>query len=451
MIPLGGAKQRAVLAMLLLNANSVVSADRLIDAVWGGVAPPRATSTLQVYVSTLRALLEPDRRARPADRMIATRSPGYVIRLTDDQLDLLGFERAATDGRRLLEATDYAAAAEQLRAALELWRGPALADLIDQPFVQHETRGLDERRIAALEARIDADLALSRQAELVPELERLIAEHPLRERLRGQLMLALARSGRQAEALAAYQDARAMLVDELGIDPSPQLEELHHAVLAQSELIRAERSAKPVLLYHDGGGIQRTVLLHHDRSPFTIGRLGHNDLAVAWDPEVSRSHARLQYDDGQWVLHDLSRNGSYINGVRIDRPQPLSDADVVLFGRTAVTFRAPSTDRRLTAVDEYAGVTALPQPLQHAVTLDDDERRVLDALVPAATPAGDESTLTAGIARATGLSRVEVEAALASLYRQFAVDNLPFAERIERLIDRARILGLVRTAAWVHQ
>ena len=441
-IRLGGAKQRTVLAMLLLHANHVVSADLLIEAVWGDAATPRAVNTLQVYVSTLRALL--DRRdASPSERMIVTRPPGYLMRLGTEQLDLLQFEELTGTGRRLVEETDYAAASEQLHAALSLWRGPAFADLVDVAHISDAARDLEERRLAALEARIDADLALGRHAELIPELERLTTQQPLREHLRGQLMLALARSGRQADALDAYRATRAMLADELGIDPGPHLQELHQAVLAQDERVRAERGAHSVLLYLDGAGIQRTVTMAAARSTYTVGRLPENDLPLPWDAQVSRFHARLTWVGERWVLEDTSRNGSFVNGVRVDRTCPLSDGDVLRFGRTAVTYRAPSTGRRF-ADTEYAGETALPAPLQRAVHLDATERRVLEALVTIARTGGcrDETALSAAVTADVGGDPAGVGTAMASVFRQFAVDNLPLPERLERLVDRASIVGL---------
>jgi DNA-binding SARP family transcriptional activator len=213
-LPLGGARQRAVLALLLTRPNEVVSTDRLIDDLWGSEPPRTAANTLQYYVSQLRKLIGADR--------IITRPPGYSMRVERDELDLERFES-------LLRRGDV----EALYEALELWRGPALADLAYEPFAQAEIARLEEMRVAALEKRIDADLELGRHAELVGELEKLIAEHPVRERFRGQLMLALYRSGRQVDALAAYQAARSMLVEQLGIEPGPALQELERGMLRQ--------------------------------------------------------------------------------------------------------------------------------------------------------------------------------------------------------------------------
>ena len=224
-LQLGGTRQRAVLALLLTHANEIVSSDRLIDGLWAGELPASATNTLQGYISHLRKALGED--------VIETRAPGYGIRVGPGELDLDRFEQAVERGRGQLDAGETGAAAHTLREALALWRGKALADFAFESFAQGEIARLEELRLAALEKRIDAELALGRESELVGELERLVVEHPLRERVRGQLMLALYRSGRQTEALAAYQDARASLVDELGLDPGPALQELERAMLRQ--------------------------------------------------------------------------------------------------------------------------------------------------------------------------------------------------------------------------
>src|SRR5438067_3219183 len=210
-VDLGGQKQRALLAMLLLHANEVVSSDRLIDALWEDDPPETAPKALQVHVSQLRKLVGADR--------IETRAPGYVLRVRPDELDLSRFAALRAAG----------SAGE----ALELWRGQPLADFTYVRFAQSDIARLRELQLACREERIEADLAAGRHAEVVGELEALVSELPLRERLRGQLMLALYRSGRQAEALAQYQQARQALVDELGIEPSRELREVHQAILNQ--------------------------------------------------------------------------------------------------------------------------------------------------------------------------------------------------------------------------
>ncbi len=229
LIPLGSAKQRALLAILLLHGNEVVSRDRLINDLWGERPPESASHSLEVYVSRLRKALQPD----GGESLLVTRPGGYALRLGSEQLDLSRFEHLAESGRSALAAGNYDTAAVQLREALSLWRGPALGDLAYEPFARPEAERLEEQRLAALEERIEAELALGRHAALIGELESLSREHPLRERLRGQLMLALYRCGRQAEALEAYRKTRHHLLDELGIDPSPALRRLEQAILRQ--------------------------------------------------------------------------------------------------------------------------------------------------------------------------------------------------------------------------
>jgi DNA-binding SARP family transcriptional activator len=235
-IPLGSRKQRAVLAILLLRANEVVSYDRLIDDLWGECPPPSAPHTLQVYVSRLRSAL---RAAGADDGVIVTRPGGYLIRVGFGKLDLNRFEQLVEDSRRALAAESFDRAADKLRAALALWRGRALADLEFEPFARVEVERLEERRLLAVEDLFEIELRLAKHAAVVPELEVLVAQHPLRERMRGQLMLALYRSGRQAEALAAFQDGRDYLVEELGLEPSGTLRELQLAILSQDGSLEA--------------------------------------------------------------------------------------------------------------------------------------------------------------------------------------------------------------------
>jgi YVTN family beta-propeller protein len=230
-IALGAAKQRALLAVLLLHANEVVSSDRLVDQLWGERAPAKAAKNVQVYVSQLRRLL--------GDGQLETEGRGYVLRLEPGALDAQRFQALLDEGRGALAAGEAKRAAETLREALGLWRGAALADVAYEQFAQAEIARLEELRLAALEERIEADLALGRHAALVAELEGLVRTEPLRERPRGQLMLALYRSGRHAEALEVYQDGRRRLLDELGLEPSRPLQELEQAILRQDEALDA--------------------------------------------------------------------------------------------------------------------------------------------------------------------------------------------------------------------
>lgn len=224
-LEVGAGRQRALLALLLLRAGEVVSTDRLIDALWGERPPASALNSVHIYVSQLRKVL--------GDGRLETRGHGYLLALEAEQLDLGRFERLLREGRELLAGGEAERAAKALRAALALWRGPPLADFGSEPFAHGEIARLEELRLAALEERIEADLALGRHADLVPELGALVREQPLRERLLAQLMLALYRSGRQAEALDAYQQARRTLAEELGLQPGPRLHELERAILRQ--------------------------------------------------------------------------------------------------------------------------------------------------------------------------------------------------------------------------
>jgi DNA-binding SARP family transcriptional activator len=226
-LALGGVRQRAVLALLLLHRNEAVSRDLLVDELWGEQPPPTAAKVLQNCVSALRKELS------GGAETLRTVGGAYELRVSADELDRDRFERLLAEGRAALGADEVEEAADVLRRALDLWRGPPLADFAYERFAQDEITRLEELHVAALEDRIDAELALGHQAELVPELEGLVTRHPLRERLRAQLMLALYRSGRQAEALETYRAARRALLAELGIEPGRALHELERMILEQ--------------------------------------------------------------------------------------------------------------------------------------------------------------------------------------------------------------------------
>jgi DNA-binding SARP family transcriptional activator len=245
-VELGGPRPRALLALLVLEVGSVVPADRLVDELWGEAPPRSAPHLLHVYVSSLRKAFGP---TEGRERLV-TRAPGYRLEAAADEIDARRFERLLADGRRRLAAGDAERASEMLRQALALWRGPALADFTYEPFAQAEIARLEELRVVAREERIEAELGLGHEPEVVGELEALIAENPLRERPRAQLMLALYRSGRQAEALEVYGETRRLLLEELGIEPAPSLKRLEQAILRQdAELERRkarERAPLPV-------------------------------------------------------------------------------------------------------------------------------------------------------------------------------------------------------------
>ncbi len=235
-------KQRSLLAVLLLHADEAVSTDSLIDALWGAEPPDTAAKALQVYVSRLRKLLDPEGR-----ELLVTRPPGYALDLAEHEFDLHRFERLRTEAKHATAEGEPATAERKLREALSLWRGAPLADCAFEPFAQSEIGRLEELHLAAIEERIDATLAIGGAADVVGDLETLVAAHPLRERLRAQLMLALYRDRRQAEALDTYQAARRALVDELGIEPGPELQELERRILRQDpalELPAAVRSTE---------------------------------------------------------------------------------------------------------------------------------------------------------------------------------------------------------------
>ena len=229
-VPAG--KQRALLALLLLNANRTVARDQIVDALWGEDVPDSAVKMIQIHVSQLRKLL-PEPRLR-------TRGAGYMLEVGDGELDLLRFEQMVADARRALIREEAGQARQLLGSALALWRGRSLAEF-SEPFAEHEAPRIEELRLSALEWRIDADLALGHARDVVGELETLVVQHPLRERIRSQHMLALYRSGRQADALASYQAYRRRLDDDLGMEPSSSLRELERLMLRQDASLEPGR------------------------------------------------------------------------------------------------------------------------------------------------------------------------------------------------------------------
>ncbi|MGH2667724.1 MAG: BTAD domain-containing putative transcriptional regulator, partial [bacterium] len=234
-IAVGGGKQHALLAMLLMTPNESVSIDRLVEGLWGSDPPASAANSLYVYVSQLRKQL--------GNELLVNRGHAYSLEVDSMWIDARRFERLVQEGSEQLRAGDPQGAAQTLRDALALCRGAPLADFAYDDFAQGEIERLQALRLAALEDRVEADLTLGRSAALAPELETLVKEHPLRERLRGQLMLALYRSGRQAEALEAYREGRRLLADELGLDPGPRLQELERQILTQDPALDIEPAA----------------------------------------------------------------------------------------------------------------------------------------------------------------------------------------------------------------
>jgi DNA-binding SARP family transcriptional activator len=309
--------QRAALALLALNAGKVVSTDRLVEELWGDCAPANPMNSVQSHISQLRRLLGSDR--------IVTRSPGYLFDLDPDDVDALRFER-------LVKAARVGPAeklADALREALALWRGPALADVGDAAFITVEASKLDELRLAALEDRVDADLALGLHAGLVVELQTLTTEHPLRERLHGQLMIALYRSGRQADALRAYDNARKILSEELGLNPGPDLRNLEAAILAQDSALGAAVRTSDLVAG------RQTVSLGALRCPLPIS-YGADEACVGRDADLSRLNERWKHaqSGNQHAIFIAGEPGIGKTRLTVEFARLAAiDGAVVLFGR----------------------------------------------------------------------------------------------------------------------
>ena len=228
-VPLPKGRGRTLLGVLLLRAGEVVSTDRLIDALWGATPPATVHTALQGHVSKLRRRLEPQRRKEEPHAVLLTRHPGYLLPVEPGQIDAHRFRRLVAEA----DETSPDRAAVLLRAALDMWRGPALVDFVYEPFAQHAIAELEELRLAAVEKRIEADLALGRHQDVIGDLEALVAEQPMRERACELLMLALYRAGRQTQALEVFADARLVLREQLGLDPAPALQRLESLILRQ--------------------------------------------------------------------------------------------------------------------------------------------------------------------------------------------------------------------------
>ena len=272
-LSLGGARQRAVLALMILHENEVVSRDVIVDALWGEEPPATAAKVLQNCVSALRKELP------GGTETLLTRGAGYELRIAPGELDRDRFERLLAEGRAALAAGDHSDAGEQLRKAVALWRGAPLSDFTYERFAQEEITRLEELHIAALEDRIEADLALGRHVELVPELEALVGKHPLRERLRWQLMLALYRAGRQAESLETYRAARRTLLAELGIEPGRALHELERAILEHDPTLDAPVPARAATTAASGArpGRMASSPIHGRDEELALLRAGLDD------------------------------------------------------------------------------------------------------------------------------------------------------------------------------
>ena len=371
-VAVGGPKQRALLAVLVLRRGEVVSSDRLIDAVWGERAPASAVKIVQGYVSQLRRAL--------GEGVLVTRGHGYLLATESCAVDVDRFEGLVGEGRRLLRSGDARGGRELLREGLALWRGPPLADFAYEPFAQGEIARLEEARLAALEDRIDADLALGEHAALVGELEALVQQHPLRERLQGQLMLALYRAGRQADALESYRNARRSLVQELGIEPGRALQELEQAILAHDPTLdvpstrhtrttgaRGRYGRRGGLLLAAGGALLLVAAIAAATVALTGasggGTAAANSVAVI-DPQANRVVAQTPVGaapgsiaagvGGVWVVNTDDHSISNID------PASRRVVRTAGFGDTVDAVAADS--RALWTVDSTRGVASRVDP-----------------------------------------------------------------------------------------
>ena len=348
-LELVGQRQRVVLAVLAMHVGEVVPSERLITYLWGESPPPTAATSLQNAVSQLRKAIGAD--------VVETRTPGYALNAERDAVDARRFERLLSEAR----SADADHRIRLVSDALELWRGPALGEFAYESFAQTEAARLEELRLTAIEERIEAELELGSAAELVGELEAIVREHPLRERPRGQLMLALYRSGRQAEALQAYQDARRMLVEELGIEPTPALQQLHASILRQESALQ----------------------------PQVVPGAGEDQL-------------------GEVVRALLSGRLVHVLG-----PGPSSENGESLAGRLAEAFDTPEEHRGdLTRVSQYVAVTQGIGPLYdqlHDLFVEGDEpgpvERFLATLPELARAHGAEHQLLVTTAYGSSLER----------------------------------------------
>ncbi len=342
----GTPKQRAVLAMLVINRNRAVGVDALIGAVWGESAPTAARASLHSYVSNLRKLVG-------GAGVLASAPPGYRLAVAEDDCDIgrFGAEKAA--GVHAAATGDFERAGRHLSAALEQWRGPVLDDLRDFAFVDPFATALDEERLAVVIARAEAELACGRAGAVIGELEPLVAEHPYREPLWAQLITAYYLAERQSDALEAYRRLKIALADDLGIDPGPTVQGLYERVLRQ-EPLDAQRSAQRAAVVAETVLDQRTKVDGGTASAWLvdasgrrhalqevatrIGRLPDNDIVID-DARVSRHHAAIIDTGSGWVISDLrSANGVLLRDNRIRGSAPLADGDVVRICDHLFTF-----------------------------------------------------------------------------------------------------------------
>lgn len=336
----GGPRQRAVVAALAIRSNTVVTASAIVDDVWGADAPDGALHSLQQHLSEFRKVLA-------VPEVLVTCESGYLLGVSRLDADL--FESSARSGADAASEGRHTDALNCWDEALGYWSGPVLCDVAESPAIRSTAARLQELRVAVEEDRVESLLALGREREAVVQLDSLVHEHPYRERFRGQQMLALYRSGRQSDALGAYRDAREVLVEGLGIEPSAELRELEGLILEQSDLLDlgadSSRSVTAVSATFRVGAEQVARLELPDGQvvalaggPVVVGRDPEAEVRLV-DSRVSRRHAEIVTVDGEAMLVDLgSTNGTFVNGEPVSRAV-LTDGDAVLIGGVELRFR----------------------------------------------------------------------------------------------------------------
>lgn len=339
----GGVKQRSVLAMLLLDVNRLVTIGRLTDGLWADDPPARSLATVQVYVSGLRKLLAAD-----GESPITTRTNGYILQASPEAIDVERFTSSVAAAVEAGRWQDDRLTLSHLETALGLWRGDPLGDFIDQPFAAGPASALQQQYEGVVEQRFEVLLRLGEHRAALPALEEALAVTPLRESLWRLLIVALYRSGRQADALAAFARCRDLLVDQLGVDPSPETQALEMAVLQHDPELAAVPNARrpptgePTI---PAGYTGRLVLRIGDRrhevtGTTLIGRSDDCDIVIA-ELQVSRHHAEIRRTPSGWLLTDLSLNGTMVAGERRSQ-RSLNDGDDIVVGSQVITVERPA-------------------------------------------------------------------------------------------------------------
>ncbi|MGH2730176.1 MAG: BTAD domain-containing putative transcriptional regulator [Actinomycetota bacterium] len=444
-LALGGIKERALLAVLLLHPGEVVSLDRLIDDLWGEHPPAGAVNTVQSYVSRLRKALHAH-----GSPVLVTRRPGYLLQLEPGELDAHRFARAVEAGREALAQGEFEVASNELRRALDLWRGPALADLAYEAFAQADIARLEELRLAALEDALEADLALGRHVDVVAELKNLAAAHPLRERVQAQLMIALYRCGRQAEALDAYREARRLLVEDLGTEPGRELQRVHDLVLRQDsslELWTPTANNLPIQTTSFIGReweldeVQKLLLGTRLLTVTGVGGSGKTRLAIEVGREVS-----LDYPDGVWLaelgaLTDekvVAQSVASAIGIRPQPETPSGEGLVAALRRRNMLLVLDNCEHLIDACARLVATLLGSCPELRVLATSREPLEVAGETVwhlpPLAFP-DDDSLPAEEVSRFESVRLFVERAAAGSPDVQLSTDDAPFVARICRRLD----------------